>query len=219
MFVTRPVLFAVIALSASACSSILVVPDAPSSAVRVINASKVPIDVVVDGAILLQGLTAANVSTSLAVTAGAHVVQIRSANSTGADLNVQTISGQTLTTVALSATASTLSASILADTGSIVPGGKSKLRVAHLAGGAGAIEIWRTQPDYQTPIHIMTPFAYQATSPYLQSDPGAWEVFVTAPGSTVKLATTGSITVPSGERRTVVLLDSAGVMRFRVIVE
>ena len=65
----------------------------------------------------------------------------------------------------------------------------------------------------------MTPFDYQATSPYLQSDPGAWEVFVTRPGDTTKLTTTGSITIPAGEKRTVVLLDSAGTMRFRVIVD
>jgi hypothetical protein len=112
-----------------------------------------------------------------------------------------------------------LVASVLVDSGSIVPAGKSKLRVSHLAGGAPAIEFWRTQPDFQTPVHIMTPFAYQATSPYLQSDPGTWEVFVTAPGGGAKLATTGAISVPAGERRTVVLLDSLGVMRFRVIAE
>ena len=42
---------------------------------------------------------------------------------------------------------------------------------------------------------------------------------VTPAGSTTKLATTGAVNVPSGERRTVVLLDSAGVLRFKVIVE
>jgi len=40
-------------------------------------------------------------------------------------------------------------------------------------------------------VHIMTPFPYQATSPYLQSTPGSWEVFVTASGTSTKLATTG----------------------------
>lgn len=63
----------------------------------------------------------------------------------------------------------------------------------------------------------MTPFVYKATSPYLQSDPGTWEVFVTSPGGTAKLATTGPVAVPAGERRTVALVDSAGVMKFLVI--
>jgi hypothetical protein len=42
---------------------------------------------------------------------------------------------------------------------------------------------------------------------------------VTPPGGGSKLATTGAITVPSGEKRTVVLLDSLGVLKFRVIAE
>ncbi|HEY4304347.1 MAG TPA: hypothetical protein VGM82_07770 [Gemmatimonadaceae bacterium] len=65
----------------------------------------------------------------------------------------------------------------------------------------------------------MTPFAYGAESPYLQSDPGTWEVFITAPGGTTKLATTGAINIPAGERRTAVLLDSAKIIFFRVVVE
>jgi len=218
MSVTRPILFAAVAITVAACSLDPATPDVSNSAVRVINASKVPIDVVLDGQVVLQGLTVANVSASLPVTVGPHLVQLRTVSAPSADLAVLTSSGQALTTVATS-TGTTLAANVLVDTGSVVPAGKSKLRVAHFAGGVGAIELWRTQPDFQTPIHIMTPFAYQATSPYLQSDPGAWEVFATAVGSTVKLATTGSVTVPSGERRTVVLLDSAGVMRFRVIVQ
>ena len=122
-------------------------------------------------------------------------------------------------TAVVSPAGSSLAATVLADTGELVPVGKSKLRVAHLSPNAGSIEIWRTQPDFQTPVHIMTPFDYLATSPYLQSDPGAWEVFVTRPGTTTKLATTGLVQVPSGEKRTVVLLDSAGVMLFRVIID
>ena len=191
----------------------------PTSAVRVINASKVPFEILIDGAVAASSLGIANVSTALPVVPGTHTIGLRAADGTLTNLSVQTASGQTLTTVALPGTGSSFIARVLVDTGSIVPAGKSKLRVAHLAGGAPAIEFWRTQPDFQTPVHIMTPFVYQATSPYLQSDPGAWEVFVTAPGSTTKLATTGAVVVPSGERRTVVLLDSAGVMRFRVIVE
>ena len=88
-----------------------------------------------------------------------------------------------------------------------------------MSANAGSIEIWRTQPDFSTGTHIMTPFPYKATSPYLQSTPGPWEVYVTPAGGTTKLATTGVVNVPDGGRRTVVLLDSAGVLRLKVIVE
>jgi hypothetical protein len=135
---------------------------------------------------------------------------------------VNAVTGQALTAAAVANTTGALAAQVLADSGATVPAGKSKLRVTHLAAsGASAVEIFRTQPDFQTPIRIMTPFAYRETSPYLQSDPGAWEVFVAPAGSSgsPKLATTGPVVVPSGERRTVVLLDSAGTLRFRVIQE
>jgi hypothetical protein len=179
----------------------------------------VPLDVLVDGSVAVSGLGVANVSAKTGISSGSHVVGLRMANGTVTNITLQAVANQTAMTVVVPGTSSGLSVSVLADTGSIVPAGKSKLRVSNLAGGTQGIEIWRTQPDFQTPVHIMTPFVYGATSPYLQSDPGAWEVFVTAPGGGTTLATTGAVDVPTGERRTVVLLDSVGVLRFRVIAE
>ena len=186
---------------------------------RVINASQAPLTVLVDGRVVAQGLTVASVSNTLAIAPGAHQVRLQTAGGASASLTVQAAAGRTVTTFGTPAAGAGLAAAVLEDTGSVVLAGKSKLRVAHLAANAPAVDIWRTQPDFQTPIRVMFPFAYQATSSYLQSDPGAWEVFVTPAGGTTRLATTGSITVPSGERRTVVLLDSAGVLRLRVIQE
>ena len=193
-------------------------PGAGSAAIRVINASQGLVDVVVDGQTVLHGLQVATVSDRINVASGSHAIRLVAFNGPSAQVQIDAANGATRTAV-VTPSASSLSASVLVDTGAIVPAGKTKLRVAHLAANAGSIEIWRTQPDFQTPSHIMTPFDYQATSPYLQSDPGAWEVFVTRPGSTAKLATTGPLSIPAGEKRTVVLLDSAGVMRFRVIVD
>jgi hypothetical protein len=179
----------------------------------------VPLDILIDGVVTTAALGVANVSSNTGVRAGSHVVGVRSPNGTVTNISVDAAANATVTTVVVPDTAARLAVSVLLDTGNVVPAGKSKLRVAHLANGGRAIEFWRTQPDFQTPVHIMTPFVYGATSPYLQSDSGNWEVFVTAPGGGVKLATTGAVNVASGERRTVVLLDSAGILRFRVIVE
>ena len=193
-------------------------PNAANASVRVINATNSLVDVLIDGQTVVRGLMIAHVSDRLNVSSGSHVVRL--VGSTGSSAQVQVDASTTVTrTAVVTPSGSSLSASVLADTGAIVPAGKSKLRVAHLSPNAGSIEIWRTQPDFQTPVHIMTPFNYLATSPYLQSDPGAWEVFVTRPGSNAKLATTGSVQIPSGEKRTAVLLDSAGVVLFRVIVD
>jgi hypothetical protein len=122
------------------------------------------------------------------------------------------------TTYAYSPNATTLNA-VLLDTGGVVPAGKSKLRVAHLSKLAGNIDIWRTQPDAPTPTRIQTPFPYLSTTPFVQSDSGAWEVFITPAGSATPLLTTHLFRIPSGGKRTVVLLDSSGTMIFRVLPE
>lgn len=192
-------------------------PTAAKGMLRVVNATGSLLEVKVDGQSRLTGLTVARVSDPLEIPVGSHTIRVQTGAGTFADLSVDMASGRTTIAVARPAT-NGLAADEMIDTGAVVPAGKSKLRVAHLAGNTTGIEIWRTQPDWQTPVHIMTPFDYEDVSPYLQSDPGAWEVFVTAAGTTgPKLATTGSVNVPDGQRRTVVLLDSAGVLRFGVI--
>jgi len=215
----RIALPAALAIALAACSGDVAEPARASAGFRVLNATQAPVDVTVDGAFVVRGLGVAALSPSLALAAGAHQVRLTSASGATTTLAVDGSAARTLTTVVYPDTAARIAAEVLQDTGAVVPAGKSKLRVMHLAANAGAIQIWRTQPDYQSPSLIMTPFAYRATSPYLQSDPGNWEVWVTAAGSTAKLASTGAVNVPNGERRTVVLLDSAGVARFRVIPE
>jgi hypothetical protein len=160
-------------------------PGNGQAAIRVVNASQGLVDVIVDGQTVTHGLQVATVSDRINVSSGNHQIRLASPNGPSAQVQIDAATGATRVAVVTPA-ASSLSASVLADTGAIVPAGKTKLRVAHLAANAGSIEIWRTQPDFQTPVHIMTPFDYQATSPYLQSDPGAWEVFVTRPGTTLK---------------------------------
>ena len=193
-------------------------PIVGNAGVRVINAANSPVDVLIDGQTVVRGLMIAHVSERLNVATGSHVVRLVGSAGSSAQVQLDAPTSSTRTAV-VTPSGSSLAATVLADTGALVPVGKSKLRVAHLSPNAGSIEIWRTQPDFQTPVHIMTPFDYLATSPYLQSDPGSWEVFVTRPGSTAKVATTGPVQVPSGEKRTAVLLDSAGVMLFRVIID
>jgi len=207
------------AVAAAGCSSATGDPGQPNAAVRVINATEGPIDVIIDGRTVAAGLPLASVSSKLEVSPGTHQLQLQPVTGNPVSLSVEPGTGDIVTAAAYQGTQSSMDATVLVDTGAIVPAGRSKLRVVHLASTANSVEIWRSQPDFQTPVHIMTPFPYQATSPYLQSTPGSWEVFVTASGTSTKLATTGPVQVPSGERRTVVLLDSAGVLRFRVIAE
>lgn len=171
--------------------------------------------------------TLANVRPSVALpmpaglSAGAHQAAVRIAGSGGTLAMVSfEVSATNPTHVIAFGTGSGITARALEDTGSIVPAGKSKVRVINLAPGSD-IDIWRTQPDYQTGIRFQFPFPYDPVpGPYLQSDAGSWRVWITPTwDANVKLYDTGPFQVPSGERRTVVVVDSAGALRLRVLVE
>jgi hypothetical protein len=190
-----------------------------ATTIRAVNASASQLNLIVDGDTLIRSVQVGGVSAPAELSFGAHQIRLVSGATISNAVTVTAVDGRAIVAVGKGAASTGITSSVLSDTGAIVPATKSKLRVVHLSEHAGDIEIWRTQPDFPTPVHIMTPFVYGAESPYLQSDPGVWEVFVTAPGSTTKLTSTGPINIPAGQRRTVVLLDSAGNKRFRVIDE
>jgi hypothetical protein len=108
--------------------------------------------------------------------------------------------------------------SVLADTGAAPVPGKSKLRVLHSAALAPAIDIWRSQPDYDTLIRVMFPFGYRESSPYLLSDPGAWTVAVSHANVIDTLYRTSPIVVGSGKLVAVIVLDSSATGGFTTMV-
>lgn len=193
-------------------------PAGDDAVIRVLNATAQSLDVLVDGAVASSGIAASTVSSKLTLASGQHTVQLRAANGATATLTADAKVGETRVVVATAAGPG-LGAAVLADTGAIVRPGKSKMRLVHLAPNAPPVESWRTQPDFQTPTRLVTPTLHGLVSPYFESDAGSWEVWVTAVGATAKLATTGSFTIPDGQRRTVALVDSAGSLRMRVIEE
>lgn len=182
-------------------------PTPQDTQIRVINAASSSINILVDGAGQLEAVSPSSIS-AMFLAAGSHQLTIQTAAGLSTTIPVTTVSGQVSTTYAYSPNATTLSA-VLLDTGGVVPAGKSKLRVSHLSKLAGNIDVWRTQPDFTIPTRIQTPFPYLSTTPFVQSDSGAWEVFITAAGNTTPLLTTHVFRIPSGGKRTVVLLDSS----------
>lgn len=181
-----------------------------------INATQVPLDIVIDARVAFNALPPSHVFLYQNAAPGTRAVQFRSGGSSGATVTLDAADGEVSTAYAV-ASAGTIAARVIADTGAIVPPGKSKLRVTNLAPNLAGLTIKRTQPDFQTPIAISTPFPYETTSPYLQSDPGTWRVMVIRESTGDTVATTGPVDIPAGEKRSVVLVDSAGVLRFRVL--
>ena len=185
-------------------------PPADDAALRVINGAAAPVSVTVDGQVAVASLAAGGLSERLGVDVGTHTVQLRLAGGGAASQQV-TFNAREGRSYIVSASADQSGLAADVDTGATPIPNRSKLRIIHAAANAPALDVWRTQPDYTTPIRVMFPFAYLAESNYMQSDPGEWTVAVTREGETAPfLATSGSIVVLGGEVRTVVLLDAPG---------
>src|SRR5215213_8972770 len=150
-------------------------PTTADSSILVANATTGPVDVWVDGRQWVVGLSMNGLSYVLALSKGDHRFRISDARGTATELSVEATPEARRTLVAHpsgSGSASGPAIAVLDDTSTWVPFGKSKLRVANLAANAGAIEIRRSQPDFPAGSLIMTPFPFNVTSPYLQSEPG-----------------------------------------------
>jgi len=192
------------------------------SSIRFANATTGMINVWIDGRLRVTGLSMNGLSFGLSVPVGDHSIRIGDPPGAITEFTVAATRERRRTVVAYpsgSGSAIGPAVAVLEDTSTYVPLSKSKLRVANLAQNAGAIELRRSQPDFPSGSLIMTPFPFNATSPYLQSDPGVWEVWISAPGSATKTLSTGPIEIPAGQQRTVLLLDSPGGPRFVVVAD
>lgn len=203
----------------ASCGSDLPLAVEPvSPSVRVVNAFSTPLDLIVDGRAAAQGIASGTV-VKIAVAAGAHTVALRTGTTTTATRAVTSTLAALPTIAGLRSATGALTTTSLDDSNSVVPAGATKLRVLHLAAGAGELQVYRTQPDFATPVRWQFPFTYQATisslsAPFYQSTVGTWEVRVwqtptdaSGWGTSVLRA---SVPLASGEKRTVVILDAVG---------
>lgn len=212
--IARFVPAAVLALAA-ACSSERPVCCGPSAAVRVINAYTTPVDVVIDGNVAAAGVAAGVIDTVRAAP-GAHTLVLRPTS--GAASVSQSIElGSALSTVAaVRASSGSVATAVLDDTNSVVPAGATKVRVIHLAPNAGTLQVYRTQPDYQSPVQWQFPFNYQPeptslSAPFVQSTVGSWEIRIwqtpTDSSGWSSAPTRVVLDLKSGEKKTVLMLD------------
>jgi hypothetical protein len=196
----------------------------PVASTGFLNATSGKIDVAVDGQTVLAGIDGSVIAplNEADLSPGQHQVRVRATGGTtgGAVFTLAVTAGGKRNFVAYQAPGAALSAAVLEDTGAFVPAGKSKVRVLNLAPNSD-IDIWRTQPDYQTPVTFQFPFPFNPEpGPYLQSDAGVWQIWITpTSNSASKLHETGPLDIPSGEKRTIVVVDSAGKLRLRVLID
>jgi hypothetical protein len=188
--------------------------------VRIVNAYTQPVDVFVDGALVASSVMPGQLD-SVEQGAGAHTVELRASGAAASvSVPLTTVAGA-FSTIAAVRSGGTLAASALDDTGSVVPTGATKVRVLHLAPNAGEIQVFRTQPDWGTPIEWQFPFLYDSAAidplanPYFQSTVGTWDIRAWRKPSEVALGWDGTaarvtFALASGEKRTVLVLDKPG---------
>jgi hypothetical protein len=197
-------------LSVAACTSTPTGQSGSnSSGFRVVNvAGPGPLIVKLDATPVFSGVVQGSSTQFRAVTPGVHTIRIEQGLPAprATEQDISFAAGDTLTIAAIDSSGN-LDTGVLTDTGVVASQGHSKLRVAHYAAGAPPVDIWRTQPDFATPIRVMFPFPYQAVSAYLESTPGIWTVFVTPEGLTDTLAGLGPIPIGDGESWTVYLTE------------
>jgi ABC-type glycerol-3-phosphate transport system substrate-binding protein len=218
---TRLALLAIASVVA-ACGSDSPAGPASGAHISVINGAPGAVRVVVDGTTRIESLSAASVSTAIDVGSGSHTVELQAIaggtlSGTSA-MQVATAQSATAFVTAQRNGSGALVAGVVSDTGAVPADGMTKLSVINLAASAPALDVWRTQPDYTTPIRIMFPFPYGAQSEFVQSTPGIWEVIVTTaspptPGEpdprTSALATL-SVAINANVAQTLVILDKLG---------
>ena len=185
----------------------------------VINANVAPVDILMDGAVV-KGAVAPGQVTTLTASTGSHVLELRQTGAaTGSTASFATSARYQRAFAAVRTSSGALAAATLDDTGSVVPAGATKLRVLHLAAVAGELQVYRTQPDYQTPVRWQFPFTYQPeptslSAPYYQSTVGTWEVHVWQAPADASGWSSASVKVQvplgSGQKKTIVILDQAG---------
>ena len=188
-------------------------------AFRIINAFTSPVDVLIDGHVAFSAFAPGQVNTAPAAP-GNHTVVLRpTSGGTSISQQLASADGAVSTIAATVGTSGLLSTAVLDDTNSVVPSGATKLRVIHFAPNAGTLQVYRTQPDFPTPVSWQFPFNYQPaptslSAPFYQSTVGSWEVRIwQTPADASGWSTAPTrVTVPlgSGEKATILILDKQG---------
>ena len=206
-----------------------VAPKSPAAYIRVLNTwpGNGAIDVLVNGQDAVIALSSGTLSPAVVVPPGVQSVALRRAGDVlhaPATRSVTLSNGDTVTILALDSN-SVINPWVLTDSGATVISGKSKLRVVHFAYGTPSVLFYASEPDHPAPSAVMFPFPYGSASPYLESTSGNWTINMStehygaggAPMQSDTLFSTGTISIPAGQSRTVVFID--GLMSgYRVTV-
>ena len=204
-----------LASGAAACSDDSSTNPTPQARLRVVHASPdaPAVDVLVDGAVVLNDVPFEAASGYLAVPAGARNVQVRASGTTTVviDVTPTLVAGTDYTVLAVGPVAS-IEPLLLTDENTPPAAGNAKVRLVHASPTAGLVDIYITAPGAD--ISVATPALanvdFKAASPYVTAPAGDYQVRVTAAGTKTVALDTGTLTLGAGQIRTGIALDAPG---------
>ena len=192
------------------------VPDAPK------------VDALLDGKVVVSGAAYTDVTKYLTVKTGIRRVKVNLAgtNTTVITADTPSLSAKKYYTVLAVGQVknATLGALYLTDDRTAPAAGQSKLRAVHASPNAGTVDIYIAKPTDPVPSTPTIPnVTFKTVSAYTTLPAATYEVCVNPSGvkppSLTTCTVSASVTLASGQNRTVVALDpSSGKTAFQVVV-
>lgn len=183
--------------------------------VRVVHASPdAPnVDVLLDDNKVLSDVTYLEASDYLEASAGAHKLKVNAAGTatTVIDADVTLTDGADYTVIASNVTAE-ITPIVLLDDNSTPASGSARVRAIHGAPGAPAVDVYVTAPGaaIETALPVLTSVEFGDVADYLEVPAGDYQVRVTPAGTKVVALDSGTLTLESGQVRTVIAVDAPG---------
>jgi len=200
---------------ATSCLDVTGGNSVADSQIRVVNAAGQPLNLFLDNHLSIDASQQLNVSLII-VPSGQHTLTARTSGGVDTELLFTTAPGASINTYAYTAPSGIVNL-VLMDTTDTPAGATAKVRALNLSKLVGNVDFYASQPDGTAGTQLAPSISYLSTTPYAQKGAGSWEVYLTTAGTTTKVRSTGAFSVDPGDRRTVVIIDSASVPVFRVL--
>lgn len=183
--------------------------------VRIVHASPdaPDVDVLVDGAEVLADVPYLTSSGYLDVPAGERNLTVNAAGTATSviDADVTLRDGADYTVIAGGPVAS-IAPIVLEDDNTAPAAGNVKVRAIHGAPGAPTVDIYVTAPgaDLEGETPALSGVEFGDVADYIEAPAGAYQVRVTPTGTTTVVIDSGTLTLASGQVRTVIAVDATG---------
>ncbi len=186
---------------------------AQNARIRVVHASPdaPAVDILVNGAKVLEGIPFLGYSDYLSVPAGRYDIRV---NVTGTETTVlranpELSSGNDFTAIAVGKVAN-LDLKLIADNNLEPAAGMVRLRAIHAAPSAPTVDIYATTPYGVLAAPTLAGVPFNAASDYLEVPAGTYQARVAVAGTKTVAIDSGRLPLSGGAVRTVLAVDSKG---------